>query len=48
MLAEIVTTVNTFSNAFGITTTDRMSHFLAQTGYDRDGFKEPKEGVGVT
>jgi len=34
ILAQIAATINAFSSSFGITTTYRMAHFLAQTGYE--------------
>jgi predicted chitinase len=42
ILAQISKTVNTYGKAFGITTTDRMANFLAQTGYESGGFKAAK------
>jgi len=42
ILAQIAATINAFSSSFGITTTYRMAHFLAQTGYESGGFKDPK------
>jgi predicted chitinase len=38
-LATIAATVTQYAGAFGLTTVDRMANFLAQTGYESDGFK---------
>ncbi|NDV45666.1 hypothetical protein D0T49_01195 [Paludibacter sp. 221] len=45
-LAIIAQTVNTYSEVFDITTADRMAHFLAQTGYESNGFKASKGESG--
>ncbi len=45
-LAKIVKTINNYSSTFGINTKDRMVHFLAQTGHESGGFKDPKGESG--
>lgn len=45
-LAEVVAVVNKYGDDFGITSPQRMSHFLAQTGYESGGFKEAKGESG--
>lgn len=38
-LETIAETLNDYSNLFGLTNEDRMANFLAQTGYESNGFK---------
>jgi predicted chitinase len=45
-LSKVASTINAYSNAFGIVTKDRMTQFLAQTGYESGGFKDPKGESG--
>ena len=46
ILKEIVKTVNKYGGDFGIDTKDRISHFLAQTGYESTGFEAAKGESG--
>ena len=43
--SEVVAVINRYSAEFGLTTLDRMSNFLAQTGYESGGFAA-KKGEG--
>jgi predicted chitinase len=46
--AEVVEALNKHSAEFGITTPDRMAHFLGQIGAETDGLKELKEKCSYT
>ena len=43
---EVVAVINKYSGEFGLTTPDRMSNFLAQTGYESGGFVAKKGESG--
>jgi len=45
-LETVSKVVNKYGEAFGIITKDRMANFLAQTGYESGGFKNPKGESG--
>ncbi|HOK99875.1 MAG TPA: hypothetical protein PLD12_12130, partial [Bacteroidales bacterium] len=44
-LSKIAYYINKYSEEFGLVSINRMSHFLAQTGYESDGF-QGKKGEG--
>ncbi len=46
--AEVARIVNTYSEAFGITTTERMAHFLGQIGAETGGLKKLKESASYS
>jgi predicted chitinase len=45
-LETVAKALNNYGKAFGIITKDRMTNFLAQTGHESGGFKDPKGESG--